>query len=62
VFQINDLLVDQKTIGKLGSGHMKPDAEYQRRLERENRQLENEVEFLKKAPAYFAGDQRKGTR
>ena len=41
---------------------MKPDAEYQRRLERENRQLENEVEFLKKAPAYFAGDQRKGTR
>jgi transposase-like protein len=41
---------------------MKPDAEYQRRLERENRQLKNEVEFLKKAAAYFAEGQRKGTR
>jgi transposase len=45
-----------------GSGHMKPDLEYQRQLEKENRQLKNEVEFLKKAAAYFAGDQRKGTR
>ncbi len=45
-----------------GSGHMKAEAEYQRRLERENRQLRNEVEFLKRAAAYFAGDQKKGTR
>jgi len=48
--------------GLPGSGHMKPDMAYQRQLEKENRQLKNEVEFLKKAAAYFAGDQRKGTR
>lgn len=48
--------------GLPGSGRMKPDLEYQRRLEKENRQLKNEVEFLKKAAAYFAGDQRKGTQ
>jgi transposase len=48
--------------GLPGSGHMKPDMEYQRQLEKENRQLKNEIEFLKKAAAYFAGDQRKGTR
>jgi transposase-like protein len=36
--------------------------EHQRRLEKENKQLRNEIEFLKKAAAYFAGDQRKGTR
>jgi transposase-like protein len=36
--------------------------EYQRQLEKENRQLKNEITFLKKAAAYFAGDQRKGTR
>ena len=45
-----------------GSGHMKPDMAYQKQLEKENRQLKNEIEFLKKAAAYFAGDQRKGTR
>jgi len=48
--------------GLPGSGHMKPDMAYQRQLEKENRQLKNEVEFLKKAAAYFAGDQRKGAR
>lgn len=48
--------------GLPGSGHMKPDLEYQRQLEKENRQLKNEIEFLKKAAAYFAGDQRKSTR
>ena len=48
--------------GLPGSGHMKPDLEYQRGLEKENRRLKNEVEFLKKAAAYFAGDQRKSTR
>lgn len=48
--------------GLPGCGYTKPDAAYQRQLEKENRQLKNEVEFLKKAAAYFAGDQRKGTR
>jgi transposase len=45
-----------------GSGKMKEEDEYIRKLERENRQLKNEVEFLKKAAAYFAEDQKKGTR
>jgi len=48
--------------GLVGSGYMKPNVAYQRQLEKENKQLKNEVEFLKKAAAYFAGDQRKGTR
>ena len=55
-------LADDGEHGLPGSGHMKPGLEYQRNLERENRQLKNEVEFLKKAAAYFAGDQRKGAR
>jgi transposase-like protein len=41
---------------------MKPDEHYVRNLEKENRELKNEVEFLKKAAAYFAVDQRKSTR
>lgn len=45
-----------------GSGHMKPHLEYQKRLEKENKQLNNEIELLKRAAAYFAGNQRKGTR
>ena len=45
-----------------GSGKMKPDDAYTRNLEKENRQLKNEVAFLKKAAAYFAEDQKKGTR
>jgi transposase len=48
--------------GLPGSGNMKSDIAYQRQLEKENKQLKNEIEFLKKAAAYFAGDQRKGTR
>ena len=55
-------LTDDQEHGLPGSGHMKPDAAYQKRLERENQQLRNEVEFLKKAAAYFAVDQRKSTR
>ena len=55
-------LSEDVEFGLPGSGHMKPDLEYQRQLEKENKQLKNEVEFLKKAAAYFAGDQRKGTR
>lgn len=45
-----------------GSGRMKPKDEYQRRLELENKRLKNEVKFLKRAAAYFAVDQKKGTR
>ena len=55
-------LSEDEEYGLPGSGHMKPDLEYQRHLEKENKQLKNEIEFLKKAAAYFAGDQRKGTR
>lgn len=55
-------LSEDREHGLPGSGHMKPDLKYQRQLERENRQLTNEIEFLKKAAAYFAGDQRKSTR
>ena len=55
-------LSEDAEFGLPGSGHMKPDLEYQRQLEKENKQLKNEVEFLKKAAAYFARDQRKGTR
>ena len=39
--------------------HMKPDAEYQRRLERENRQIEKEVEFLKKQQHTLPGTRGK---
>jgi transposase len=39
-----------------GSGHIRLDLEYAKRLERENRQLRNENEFLRKAVPYFAGD------
>jgi len=45
-----------------GSGHQKPNADNLQKLERENQQLKREIEFLKKAAAYFAGDQRKSTR
>ncbi len=48
--------------GLPGSGRMKPDMEYQRGLKREVARLRNEVKFLKEAAAYFAGDQKKGTR
>ena len=35
---------------------------YQKKLEKENSELRKEVEFLKKAAAYFAVDQKKNTR
>ena len=37
-----------------GSGHLKPEADEQRRLERRIRELEEENAILKKAAAYFA--------
>lgn len=55
-------LSENEEHGLPGSGHMKPDMEYQRKLEKENKQLKNEIEFLKKAAAYFAKDQSKSTR
>ena len=37
-----------------GSGNLSPDDEKLRKLERENRELKEENEILKKAAAYFA--------
>ena len=37
-----------------GSGHLNPEDEKLKRLERENRDLKEEVEILKKAAAFFA--------
>jgi transposase len=41
-----------------GSGHLKPEDEKLRKLERENRELKEEIEILKKAAAYFARYQK----
>ena len=41
-----------------GSGHMKPDEEELARTKRRVRELEEEVEILKKAAAYFAKNSR----
>jgi len=41
-----------------GSGHLKPEDEKLRKLERENRELKEEIEILKKAAAYFAKNQK----
>jgi len=41
-----------------GSGHMKPDEEELLRAKRRVRELEEEVEILKKAAAYFAKNSR----
>ena len=58
---VKELRTDPKA-GLPGSGHQKPDVEYQKKLEKENSELRKEVEFLKKAAAYFAVDQKKNTR
>ena len=42
----------------VGSGHILPENEELIRLHRENRDLREEVEILKKAAAYFAKHQR----
>ena len=41
-----------------GKGHMKPDEEYVRRLERELAQARQERDILKKALAYFSKNER----
>lgn len=41
-----------------GSGKLNPEDAKLRKLERENRELKEEIEILKKAAAYFAKNQR----
>jgi transposase len=41
-----------------GQGHLPTEEEELRRLQRENARLQQEVEFLKKAAAYFARESR----
>ena len=41
-----------------GSGHLKPEDEKMRKLEKEIRDLKEENEILKKATAYFAKNQK----
>lgn len=42
-----------------GSGRLSPEDERLRQLERENRDLREEIEILKKAAVFFAENQRK---
>lgn len=42
----------------VGSGHIKPEDEEFKKLQKENRELREENEILKKAAAYFARNQR----
>jgi transposase len=42
----------------VGSGHLKPEAQATRDLERENRELREEVEILKKAVRIFSKDRK----
>lgn len=41
-----------------GSGNLAPEDERLRKLERENRELKEEIDILKKAAAYFAKNQK----
>ncbi len=42
----------------VGSGHIKPEDEAFKKLQRENKELREENEILKKAAAYFAKNQK----
>ena len=42
----------------VGSGHTKPEDMEMKRLQKENRELQEENEILKKAAAYFAKNQK----
>ena len=44
-----------------GSGNQKPDDEEMRKLQAENKRLQDEITFLKNVTAYFAKDHRKNT-
>lgn len=55
-----ELLADQAEAFP-GRGRLKPTEEEYRRLERENRSLRQEIEFLKKTAAYFAKDRSRGS-
>ena len=41
-----------------GNGKLKPEDEERRRLEKENRDLKEEIAFLKKTASYFAGQKK----
>jgi transposase len=45
-----------------GKGRLKASDEEVRRLERENRELRQELEFLKKTAAYFAKERSRGLK
>lgn len=49
---------DQPNTPFPGSGNLTPEDERLRKLERENRELKEEIEILKKAAAYFAKNQK----
>lgn len=62
IYRWKSQLKEDPQFGLPGSGHSKPDIEYTRKLERDCEALKKEVEFLKKAAAYFAVDQKKNMR
>lgn len=45
-----------------GKGRLKASDEEVRRLERENRELRQELEFVKKTAAYFAKERSRGSK
>jgi transposase len=49
---------ENKVTPFVGSGHIKPEDVEVKRLQRENRELREENEILKKAAAYFAKNQK----
>jgi transposase len=49
---------ENKVTPFVGSGHIKPEDVEMKRLLRENRELREENEILKKAAAYFAKNQK----
>lgn len=55
-----DFLADREEAFR-GKGRLKVADEELRRLERENRQLRMEVEFLKQTAAYFAKERSRGS-
>jgi len=54
-------LLEEREVAFPGKGRLKPPEEEIRRLERENRQLRQELEFVKKTAAYFAKERSRGS-